>query len=49
MSIFGKQLRERENNNRKIVAAGERMLAGAVGKTRTEDTEPDRRTSGRSR
>ena len=42
MSIFGKQLRERENNNWKIVAAGERMLAGAVGKTRTEDTEPDR-------
>ena len=41
MNTFGKQLEQREKNNRKTVEAGERMLADAVGKTWMEDDEPD--------
>ncbi|MGX8703232.1 MAG: ATP-binding cassette domain-containing protein, partial [bacterium] len=41
MSIFGEQLREREKKDRKAVETGERMLAAAVGKTNTDDQEPD--------
>ena len=37
MSIFGKQLRERETYDRKIVADGEKRLAASVGKTNTDD------------
>ena len=41
MGIFGKQLQEREKNDRKIVLAGERVLADAVGKTQLDDFAPD--------
>ena len=41
MSIFGKQLRERKTYDRKIVADGEKRLAASVGKTNTDDFEPD--------
>ena len=39
MNIFGRQLLEREKNDRKIVRSGERMLAGAIGKNRIDDSD----------
>ena len=41
MGIFGKQLQEREKNDRKIVQAGERMLAETIGKSHLDYSATD--------